>query len=342
MNVDISLSHSRPFVSGDFDDHHCNESISTAGHLSDASHAPAPVHSTSSMPYSHYPGSTRNCVEDDYGSSAWHEPPNCSSVVAEVLQDDVVQNAFLDSNYRDVQNTPTRFLEQSGSCLVDGMYPSAGQQIIHRDLRLSREGEQYPFPYDKRNGNDGPSRESSIGPIVSLPPHFTSSTHPSPSYASTASTRHKDTLAWPQEPPSDCPWGGFYDADGKIRKCSYDPANALPCKVLRHWAWRHVANDVFAFQTGILTCLEEAKIVNTPEKLECAILYLGLCPNEECQESVPCTATACRPAMVKTHLERRPECKSFFTDPPVQGYRELGKQLGYICQAKRASLKCLS
>ncbi|KAF8490051.1 hypothetical protein BU17DRAFT_104195 [Hysterangium stoloniferum] len=73
------------------------------------------------MPYSHYPGSTRNCVEDDYGSSAWHEPPNCSSVVAEVLQDDVVQNAFLDSNYRDVQNTPTRFLEQSGSCLVDGM-----------------------------------------------------------------------------------------------------------------------------------------------------------------------------------------------------------------------------
>ncbi|KAF8495097.1 hypothetical protein BU17DRAFT_72533 [Hysterangium stoloniferum] len=95
MNVDISLSHSRPFVSGDFDDHHCNESISTAGHLSDASHAPAPVHSTSSMPYSHYPGSTRNCVEDDYGSSAWHEPPNCSSVVAEVLQDDVVQNALI-------------------------------------------------------------------------------------------------------------------------------------------------------------------------------------------------------------------------------------------------------
>ncbi|KAF8496325.1 hypothetical protein BU17DRAFT_103456 [Hysterangium stoloniferum] len=62
------------------------------------------------MPYSHYPGSTQNCVDDD----SRHESPSCSSVFPEVLQDEVVQNAFLNSNYHDVQNMPAPFLEQSG------------------------------------------------------------------------------------------------------------------------------------------------------------------------------------------------------------------------------------
>ncbi|KAF8524901.1 hypothetical protein BU17DRAFT_84465 [Hysterangium stoloniferum] len=258
-----------------------------------------------------------------YGSNH----PSTHSMNADVLQNEVVQNAFLSSNYREVQNTPTRFLEQSGSCLVDGIYPSAGQHHINTDLTLLWEGEQYPFPYDERNDNDGPSRESSTGPIVTFP-HPTSSTHPSPS--STASTHHKNALPWPQAPPTDCPWGDIYESNGNMGKCVWKPVLLDRCKTLEHWAWYHVTNDVFAFQTGILTDLQEAKIVNTPEKLECAILHLGLCPNQACQETVPRTVRAYRKDLVERHLKHSPECEPFFEDLSVRGYRELGKQLGYV------------
>ncbi|KAF8524903.1 hypothetical protein BU17DRAFT_63075 [Hysterangium stoloniferum] len=267
-----------------------------------------------------------------YSSLYGSNHPSTHSMNADVLQNEVVQNAFLSSNYGEVQNTPTRFLEQSGSCLVDGIlkrYPSAGQQIINKDLTLLWEGEQYPFPYDERNDNDGPSRESSTGPIVTFP-HPTSSTHPSPSSASTASTHHKNALPWPQAPPTDCPWGDIYDVNGNMGKCVWKSALLTQAKTLQHWAWYHVTNDVFAFQTGILTDLQEAKIVNTPEKLECAILHLGLCPNQACQETVPCTVRAYRQDLVERHLKHSPECEPFFEDLSVKGYRELGKQLGYV------------
>ncbi|KAF8524880.1 hypothetical protein BU17DRAFT_63052 [Hysterangium stoloniferum] len=267
-----------------------------------------------------------------YSSLYGSNHPSTHSMNADVLQNEVVQNAFLSSNYGEVQNTPTRFLEQSGSCLVDGIlkrYPSAGQHNINRDLTLLWEGEQYPFPYDERNDNDGPSRESSIGPIVTFP-HPTSSTHPSPSSTSTASTHHKNALTWPQAPPTDCPWGDIYDVNGNMGKCVWKSALLTQAKTLQHWAWYHVTNDVFAFQTGILTDLQEAKIVNTPEKLECAILHLGLCPNEACQQTVPRTVRAYRRCLIKKHLKRSPECKPFFEHLSVKGYRELGKQLGYV------------
>ncbi|KAF8487962.1 hypothetical protein BU17DRAFT_72812 [Hysterangium stoloniferum] len=266
-----------------------------------------------------------------YSSLYGSNHPSTHSMNADVLQNEVVQNAFLSSNYGEVQNTPTRFLEQSGSCLVDGIlkrYPSAGQQIINKDLTLLWEGEQYPFPYDERNDNDGPSRESSTGPIVTFP-HPTSSTHPSPSSASTASTHHKNALPWPQAPPTDCP-GVISMTLMEIWASVWKSALLTQAKTLQHWAWYHVTNDVFAFQTGILTDLQEAKIVNTPEKLECAILHLGLCPNQACQETVPCTVRAYRQDLVERHLKHSPECEPFFEDLSVRGYRELGKQLGYV------------
>ncbi|KAF8519382.1 hypothetical protein BU17DRAFT_65975 [Hysterangium stoloniferum] len=194
----------------------------------------------SSMPYSHYPGSTQNCVKDDSGSLEWHESPGCSSIVPQVLQDDVVINA---------------------------LYPSPGQHHFNKDFRLSREGEQYPFPYDERN-DDGQAEN------------------------------HPQGLATLGVEPR-C----------KRRVCFSDGHSHLP---------------------------GGGKIVNTPEKLECAILHLGVCPNEECQERVPRAATAYRPAMVKTHLLRRPECKSFVKDSTVKGYQELGKQLGYIWPGQKS------
>ncbi|KAF8526984.1 hypothetical protein BU17DRAFT_61957 [Hysterangium stoloniferum] len=284
-----------------------------------------------------------------YSSLYGSNHPSTHSMNADVLQNEVVQNAFLSSNYGEVQNTPTRFLEQSGSCLVDGIlkrYPSAGQHIINEDLTLLWEGEQYPFPYDERNDNDGPSRESSTGPIVTFP-HPTSSTHPSPSSASTASAHHKNALPWPQAPPTDCPWGDIYDVNGNMGKCVWKSALLTQAKTLQHWAWYHVTNDVFAFQTGILTDVQEAKIVNTPEKLECAILHLGLCPNQACQETVPRTVRAYRRCLIKKHLKRSPECKPFFEHLSVKGYRELGKQLGYVwpgpkSQPQRSELTTMS
>ncbi|KAF8524887.1 hypothetical protein BU17DRAFT_63059 [Hysterangium stoloniferum] len=94
----------------------CRPSLNVAPPLPQSIHV-AGFFSTIQLDQPTTPMSSHSRYSSLYGSNH----PSTHSMNADVLQNEVVQNAFLSSNYCEVQNTPTRFLEQSGSCLVDGM-----------------------------------------------------------------------------------------------------------------------------------------------------------------------------------------------------------------------------
>ncbi|KAF8526266.1 hypothetical protein BU17DRAFT_83080 [Hysterangium stoloniferum] len=223
----------------------------------------------------------------------------------------------LNPGYYETQSNSTGLLKAPDKCLVSGIYPSAGQTRPNKDLTPSWERDLQSTPYDGRNDRGQPSRELSVGPMVTA--QNLTSQPPSPS---------------PSPLPSRCPWGGIYLSDGRKYPCPFNVNGKGEIKVLEHWARVHVANEIFALRVGLIEW-HQAHFVDCVKKLCTATLDLGICPNRNCLgESYK--AVGDRREMVQRHLLNHPECEASFTGfeaafraPPERGYADMVEELGY-------------
>ncbi|KAF8507526.1 hypothetical protein BU17DRAFT_71149 [Hysterangium stoloniferum] len=294
-----------------------NESMMNS--LNDVYYPPALANNTSSTVYPDHAGETHIFVGDYSRTSTCIHPSHCASPPPGALRCVEVQTTFLASGNYEKQSASIGSFNPPDKSLVDGIYSSAGQNKANLDLRPSWEGELHPTPYGGRNDRSEPNGESSAGPMVT-PQGLTSPPPKCPSY----STAKPSPSAFPPH----CPWGGIYLSDGNKYRCMYTLDSQSDTQILEHWAREHVANEIFAFRTGVITEWDQACFLNTPQKLWNAISDLGICPNEPCVGEV-FKATGDREEMIHSHLLKHPECEPAFTVPPNRGYMDMAAQLGY-------------
>ncbi|KAF8505166.1 hypothetical protein BU17DRAFT_101178 [Hysterangium stoloniferum] len=246
--------------------------------------------------------------------------------------------------------------EVSANTLVDGVFDtSAGQHNLPKNLGPSLEEELRPFgdswrKYCQPGGRPSTEHLSTSQCPISLQPQpqatqalssvLPSSAPPisSRSLSCFSPTRRKGAASGPLLP---CHWGILYGKNGEEYRCSLSESMVRNGKVLQHWAWQHVANEVFAIRRKIIE-MKDAKIVNTQGKLETAILHLGLCPNPECDAESPMIIWYNRSIMRKRHLKTHVNCEGFFEwrvskkgkgkarKHERYGNAEMGKLLGFV------------
>jgi flagellar basal body rod protein FlgG len=83
--------------------------------------------------------------------------------------------------------------------------------------------------------------------------------------------------------------------------------------------------------------MSQARYVRSQEDLDLAILYLGLCPNPGCPLEMPPLIQNNREFQVWDHTSQSPGCRSWFQQPPVNGYTKLAR-LGYLMPKAKGRL----